>query len=76
MAKSTRRFEAYFRKAIDHSLADDGTFRAGMSTTLVTNSLFGMRHWTHRWFVPGKSYAAYDLLEVVTTVFFEGTNDA
>lgn len=71
MAEKTHRFEGYFRAAIDEGVAD-GSFRTGMSTTLVTNSLFGMMMWTHRWFVPGKKYTAEDLVDTFTKIFFEG----
>lgn len=71
MEAKTHRFEGYFQTAIDEGMAD-GSFRTGMSTTLVANSLFGMLMWTHRWFVPGKKHSADDLVQTFTTIFFEG----
>jgi AcrR family transcriptional regulator len=74
MVEATHRIEQYFISAIKDGIAD-GSFRDDLSTTLMANSLFGMTQWTHRWFVPGRKYAAEDLIQTFATIFFAGIDN-
>lgn len=71
MVEQTRRFEKMFLGLIEAGIAD-GSFRKDLDPSLVANGLFGMMTWTHRWFVPGRKYAASDLASVFTAIFFDG----
>lgn len=54
--------------------AETGELRADVPIGLITNGLFGMMNWTHRWFVPGRS--AHDSAEIASAflaIFFDGT---
>jgi AcrR family transcriptional regulator len=71
MVEQTHRFERFFTDAIADGVRE-GTFRGGLSTTLVANSLFGMTQWTHRWFVPGEKHTAEQVIHTFVTLFFSG----
>ncbi|TFD45983.1 TetR/AcrR family transcriptional regulator [Cryobacterium frigoriphilum] len=71
MVEQTHRLEKFFRDAILEGVAD-GSFRDGLSATLVANGLFGMLLWTHRWYVPGTKYSEQELTATFTALFFDG----
>ncbi|WP_182481417.1 TetR/AcrR family transcriptional regulator [Nocardioides immobilis] len=50
-----------------------GEFRSDLPTGLVTNGLFGMMNWTHRWFVPGHSkHDAAEIAGTFLSIFLDG----
>lgn len=71
MVEQTHQMERFVIDALVEGV-DDGSFREGMSPTLVANGLFGMLLWTHRWFVPGRKYEPSDLIDTFVTIFFDG----
>lgn len=73
MAKQTRRLEKIFHDVIGSGITA-GTIRSDLPTSLITNALFGMVNWTHRWYVPGRKYKASDLADTFLTILFEGVN--
>lgn len=73
LVEKTRTFERLVLDLVEEGVTD-GTLRDDLPASLVTNALFGMMNWTHRWFVPGRKYDAQQLADVFLAVFFEGTS--
>jgi AcrR family transcriptional regulator len=71
MARKTRRFEAIVTEVIQAGIAD-GSFRDDIPLALLTNAIYGMVNWTHRWYRPDGRYGAQELCDAFCTVFLEG----
>jgi AcrR family transcriptional regulator len=73
LVSKTHKFEKLVFDLVNEGIKS-GELRPDIPTGLVTNSLFGMMNWTHRWFVPGRSkHDAEELAQAFLAIFFDGT---
>lgn len=71
MLKKTRSFEAIVTGLVREGI-DTGQLRADVPPRLVTNALFGMFNWTHRWYTPGGAFSGKDVARAFFSIFWEG----
>jgi TetR/AcrR family transcriptional regulator, cholesterol catabolism regulator len=50
----------------------DGEFRKDVPAELVTNALFGMVNWSHRWFTPGGPHSGEEIGNYFATLLLKG----
>lgn len=75
MMKKTRGFEAIITDLIREG-AERGELRKDIPPRLMTNALFGMFNWTHRWFTPGGALSGDDVAQAFNQLFWEGARTA
>ena len=71
MLRKTRRFEAIVIEILTRA-AEAGEIRTDVPVRLLSNSLFGMFNWTHRWFSPGRALSCGEVAEAFVKIFLEG----
>lgn len=71
MLKKTRSFEAIITDLIRQG-AEAGELRNDIPPRLMTNALFGMFNWTHRWFTPGGSLSGENVATAFNLLFWQG----
>ncbi len=71
MLKKTRSFEAIITDLIREG-AEAGELRNDIPPRLMTNALFGMFNWTHRWFTPGGSLSGENVATAFNLLFWQG----
>lgn len=69
--ENTRKFESLVVNLIQEGV-QSGEFRPDIPVRLVSNALFGMFNWTHRWFVPGGAYNSEYIADAFINLFFDG----
>lgn len=71
MMRKTRKFEALVIEMLEEGV-EAGTIRGDIPVRLLSNSLFGMFNWTHRWYAPGRALTYSEVAEAFVSIFLEG----
>jgi AcrR family transcriptional regulator len=75
LVESAARFEKVFRTIVAEGVAD-GTLRADLSPTIMSNAALGMSNWTHRWFVPDGPLTGEELGKAFASIMLNGIRKA
>jgi TetR/AcrR family transcriptional regulator, cholesterol catabolism regulator len=71
MAAQIREFEDGL-VALLQAGVEDGSFRKDLDVKLLSEALWGMINWTHRWHKPGGPVTAKEIADNFAAVFLEG----
>jgi AcrR family transcriptional regulator len=71
MTRQTRRFERAVITVINEG-REQGAVREDIPTKLMSNALFGMLNWTHRWYTPQRKLPPHELSDAFCSIFLEG----
>lgn len=73
MQKVTRDYEHIVVSLMKDGIAC-GEFRQDLDPVLASNALFGMVHWTHRWFTPTGRYHHEEVSREFIRIFLHGAS--
>lgn len=71
MMRKTRQFEALVIDLLKRGI-EQGALRSDIPVRLLSNGLFGMFNWTHRWYVPGRALSHREVADAYVKIFLEG----
>lgn len=71
MLRKTRRFEAIVVELLNKGV-ERGEFRDDVPVRLMSNALFGMFNWTHRWYAPGRALSDRAVSDAFVKIFLDG----
>ena len=69
--RKTRQLEGLVMQLLRDGIAS-GELRNDLPVRLVTNALFGMFNWTHRWYEPGHMLDPLTISRGFTKIFLDG----
>ncbi|QEH79240.1 TetR/AcrR family transcriptional regulator [Sphingomonas sp. C8-2] len=71
MLRKTRRFEALVIELLNRGI-ENKELRGDIPVRLLSNALFGMFNWTHRWYVPGRALSCDKVADAFVSIFLDG----